>query len=399
MEVNRHMIIKPRIRGFICTTAHPAGCEAHVQQQIDYVKAQKPINGSKKALIIGASTGFGLSSRIAATFGSGADTIGVFFERPAAEDRTGTAGWYNTAAFTNAARQAGRIAINVNGDAFSNEIKQQTIQLIREQLGKIDLVVYSIASPRRTHPESGETFTSVLKPIGQSFTDKTVNTTNGEVTDISIEPSTDEEIRQTVAVMGGEDWEMWLNALQEADVLAEGVQTVAYSYIGPEVTHAIYRSGTIGQAKEDLEATAHRINEQLSHSGGRAFVSVNKALVTQASSAIPVVPLYISILYKIMKAKGIHEGTIEQMYRLQADRLYSSGNTAIDSEGRIRIDDWEMREDVQAEVNALWNRITTETLPELTDIEGYREDFLRLFGFGFANIDYDADVDPNVQLD
>jgi enoyl-[acyl-carrier protein] reductase/trans-2-enoyl-CoA reductase (NAD+) len=380
------MIIKPRIRGFICTTAHPAGCEAHVQQQIDYVKAQKPIHGSKKALIIGASTGFGLSSRIAATFGSRADTIGVFFERPAAEDRTGTAGWYNTAAFT-------------NGDAFSNEIKQQTIQLIREQLGKIDLVVYSIASPRRTHPETGETFTSVLKPIGQSFTDKTVNTTNGEVTDISIEPSTDEEIRQTVAVMGGEDWEMWLNALQVADVLAEGVQTVAYSYIGPEVTHAIYRSGTIGQAKEDLEATAHRINKQLSHFGGRAFVSVNKALVTQASSAIPVVPLYISILYKIMKAKGIHEGTIEQMYRLQADRLYSSGNTAIDSEGRIRIDDWEMREDVQAEVNSLWNRITTETLPELTDIEGYREDFLRLFGFGFANIDYDADVDPNVQLD
>lgn len=393
------MIIKPRIRGFICTTAHPVGCEAHVQQQIDYVKKQPPINGTKKALIIGASTGFGLSSRIAATFGSGADTIGVFFERPAAEDRTGTAGWYNTAAFTDAARAEGRKAININGDAFSDEVKQQTIELIRSELGgKVDLVIYSIASPRRTHPKTGETFTSVLKPIGNPFTDKTVNTTNGEVTDITIEPATEEEIRQTVAVMGGEDWSMWLEALEQADVLAEGVKTVAYSYIGPAVTHAIYRSGTIGQAKEDLEAAAHDINKILQKVGGEAFVSVNKALVTQASSAIPVVPLYISILYKIMKEKGIHEGTIEQMHRLLADRLYGAGATPTDEQGRIRIDDWEMRPDVQAEVDALWNRITTETLGELTDIEGYRYEFLRLFGFGLEGVDYDADVDPNVQL-
>ncbi|MBO9604898.1 MAG: trans-2-enoyl-CoA reductase family protein [Paenibacillaceae bacterium] len=392
------MIIKPRIRGFICTTAHPVGCAQHVQQQIDYVRSQPAVNGTRKALIIGASTGFGLSSRIAAAFGSGADTIGVFFERPAAEDRTGTAGWYNTAAFTDAARAAGRIAINVNGDAFSDEIKEQTIALIREQLGQVDLVVYSIASPRRTHPKTGETFNSVIKPIGAAFTNKSVNTTSGEVTTVAIEPATDEEINHTIEVMGGEDWAMWIDALSAAGVLADNATTVAYSYIGPEVTKQIYRSGTIGKAKEHLEATAHELNKKLAVSGGRAYVSVNKALVTQASSAIPVVPLYISILYKIMKEKNIHEGTIEQMYRLLADRVYASDGTPVDEENRIRIDDWEMRDDVQREVAALWGSLSTETLAAQSDIEGYRAEFLRLFGFGLEGVDYEADVDANVQL-
>lgn len=392
------MIIKPRIRGFICTTAHPVGCAKHVRQQIDYVRSRPAVNGPRKALVIGASTGFGLSSRIAASFGAGADTIGVFFERPAAEDRTGTAGWYNTAAFTDAARAAGRIAVNVNGDAFSDEIKEQTIALIREQLGQVDLVVYSIASPRRTHPRTGETFNSVIKPIGAAFTNKSVNTTSGEVTTVTIEPATDEEIAHTVEVMGGEDWAMWIDALSAAGVLADNATTVAYSYIGPEVTKQIYRSGTIGKAKEHLEATAHELNRKLAASGGRAYVSVNKALVTQASSAIPVVPLYISILYKIMKEKHIHEGTIEQMYRLLADRLYAGGGTPVDEENRIRIDDWEMRDDVQREVAALWETLSTETLAEQSDIEGYRAEFLRLFGFGLESVDYEADVDANVQL-
>lgn len=392
------MIIKPRIRGFICTTAHPVGCARNVQEQIDYVQSQPAIKGPRKALIIGASTGFGLSSRIAAAFGAQADTLGIFFERPAAEDRTGTAGWYNTAAFTAAAEAAGRKALNINGDAFSDEIKQQAIAAIREHLGQVDLVVYSIASPRRTHPKTGEVFSSTLKPIGATYTNKTVNTSSGEVSPISIEPASQEEIDHTIAVMGGEDWGFWIDALQEAGVLAEGATTVAYSYIGPEVTHQIYRSGTIGKAKEDLEQTAHRLNEQLAASGGRAYVSVNKALVTQASSAIPVVPLYISLLFKVMKAKGIHEGTIEQMYRLLAGRLYAEDGPVLDSEGRIRIDDWEMRADVQQEVDTLWDSITTETLADYTDIEGYRADFLRLFGFGFAGIDYEADTDPNVQL-
>ncbi|RXZ84835.1 trans-2-enoyl-CoA reductase family protein [Paenibacillaceae bacterium] len=392
------MIIKPRIRGFICTTAHPVGCAHNVQQQIKYVKGQPKVEGGRKALIIGASTGFGLSSRIAATFGSGADSVGVFFERPASEDRTGTAGWYNTAEFTKAAHEEGKIAININGDAFSNEIKQQTIEQIREHLGKVDLIVYSIASPRRTHPTTGGSFTSTLKPIGDTYTNKTVNTTTGEVTDISIDPASEEDIRNTVAVMGGEDWALWIEALREAEVIAEGAVTVAYSYIGPEVTHQIYRSGTIGRAKEDLEATAHKLNDQLGALGGRAYVSVNKALVTQASSAIPVVPLYIALLFKIMKAKGTHEGTIEQMYRLLNERIYAAAGTPVDEQGRIRIDDLEMQEDVQQQIDQLWSSISTDNLEEQSDIAGYRQDFLRLFGFGFEGVDYEAEVDPNVQL-
>lgn len=392
------MIIEPKIRGFICTTAHPEGCAQHVQEQIDYVKSQPKIAGPKKVLVIGASTGYGLASRIVATFGAGADTIGVFFERPGSEKRTASAGWYNTAAFEKAARAEGYIAKSINGDAFSHEIKAETIALIKEQFGQVDMVVYSLASPRRTHPETGETFSSVLKPIGATYTNKTVDTNSGEVTEVSIDPATEEEIRHTVAVMGGEDWEMWIQALDEAGVLAAGATTVAYSYIGPEITHAVYREGTIGRAKDHLEATAHRLHERLSANGGRAYVSVNKALVTQSSAAIPVVPLYISLLFKVMKEKGVHEGCIEQLYRLFAERLYVDGDVAVDEDGRIRLDDLEMRDDVQAEVDALWDKVNTDNLHELSDFAGYQAEFLKLFGFGLDGVDYSAETNPDVPL-
>lgn len=393
------MKIEPKIRGFICTTAHPEGCAQHVQEQINYVKQNRPISGPKKVLVIGASTGYGLASRITSTFSSGADTIGVFFERPASGKRTASAGWYNTAAFEQAARADGYYAKSINGDAFSDEIKQETIELIKEQFGQVDMVVYSLASPRRTHPKTGETFSSVLKPIGQSFTNKTVDTNSGEVSSVTIEPANEEEIEHTVAVMGGEDWEMWMDALEQAGVLADGAVTVAYSYIGPEVTHAVYREGTIGRAKEHLEETAHRLSDRLSAKGGRAFVSVNKALVTQASAAIPVVPLYISLLFKVMKEKGIHEGCIEQIYRLYADRLYADEETLVDEKGRIRVDDLEMRTDIQAEVDALWGQVNSENLADISDIEGYRTEFLKLFGFGIDGVDYEADTDPVVELE
>jgi enoyl-[acyl-carrier protein] reductase/trans-2-enoyl-CoA reductase (NAD+) len=388
------LIIKPKTRGFICTTAHPVGCAHQVQEQINYVKSQKPIEGPKKVLIIGASTGYGLASRIAATFGAGADTIGVFFERPAAEGRTATAGWYNTVAFEKQAREAGYLAESINGDAFSNEIKQETIDLIRTKMGKVDMVVYSLASPRRTHPVTGEVFSSVLKPLGGTYSNKTVNFHTGEVTDVSIEAANEEEIRQTVAVMGGEDWEMWIHALKEAGVLADGATTLAYSYIGPELTKAVYRDGTIGKAKDHLEATALSLNKQLQAAGGRAFVSVNKAVVTQSSSAIPVVPLYISLLFKVMKEKGLHEGCIEQMYRLFSDQLFNGNKAVVDEKGRIRVDDWEMRSDVQSVVDALWNKVSTANLGQISDIEGYRTDFFKLFGFEIESIDYEADVTP-----
>lgn len=386
------MIVKPKFRGFICTTAHPDGCEASVKAQIDYVKGQPQVDGPKNVLVIGASTGYGLASRITAAFGAGAKTIGVFFERPASGKRTATAGWYNTAAFEQAAQEAGLYAKSINGDAFSDEIKQQTIDLIKQDLGQVDLVVYSLASPVRVHPKTGEKFNSVIKPIGQAFTNKTVDFHNGEVSEITIEPATEQEIENTIAVMGGEDWKFWLEALQAANVLAEGAKTVAYSYIGPKVTQAIYREGTIGQAKNDLERTAKEINEQLSILDGKAYVSINKALVTQSSSAIPVVPLYISLLYKVMKDKNLHEGCIEQMYRLFASRLYAS-QTQVDDEGRIRVDDWEMKDDVQAEISELWKQLSTENLSDVSDIEGYRKEFFQLFGFGQAEIDYDADID------
>jgi enoyl-[acyl-carrier protein] reductase / trans-2-enoyl-CoA reductase (NAD+) len=391
------MIIKPKVRGFICTTAHPVGCEEHVKRQVEYIKGSKPLQGAKKVLVIGASTGYGLASRIAATFGMGADTVGLFFERPASDDRTATAGWYNTAAFEKAAREAGYVAESLNGDAFSTEMKEAAINLVREKLGKVDLIVYSIAAPRRTDPVTGETYSSVLKPVGQAYTNKTVNVTNGVVSDVTLEPASEDEIAQTIKVMGGEDWTLWIEALAQADLLADGVTTLAYSYIGPEVTHAIYRRGTIGRAKDHLENTAKELTERLKPYQGQAFVSVNKALVTQASSAIPVVPLYISMLYKIMKEKGTHEGCIEQLYRLY-ERLYAGGPVQTDEAGLIRMDDWEMEEDVQAEIDQAWAKVSTETLPELGDMEGYRQEFLHLFGFGFDNVDYEADVNPNVQL-
>jgi enoyl-[acyl-carrier protein] reductase/trans-2-enoyl-CoA reductase (NAD+) len=394
------MVIKPKVRGFVCVTAHPLGCAAHVQEQIDYVKSKGPIkNGPKKVLVIGASTGYGLASRITAAFGSNAATLGIFFERPSEEGRPATPGWYNTIAFTNAARAAGLYAKNINGDAFSDEIKRQAIETIKADLGQVDLVVYSLASPRRTHPKTGAVHKSVLKPVGTTFSNKTVDTDKGIVSEITIEPATEAEIADTAAVMGGEDWEMWINALEEAKVLAPGATSVAYSYIGPEVTWPIYKNGTIGLAKNDLERSAKKIDAQLkAHGYGRAFISVNKALVTQASSAIPVVPLYISILYKIMKAKGTHEGCIEQIQRLFATQMYNGASLHFDEGGRVRIDDWEMRPDVQSEVRQVWPTVTTENLEAKTDIAGYRREFLKLFGFGVEGIDYEAEVEPHVPM-
>ncbi|HLT88417.1 enoyl-ACP reductase FabV [Sphingobacterium arenae] len=394
------MIIQPRVRGFICLTSHPEGTAQHVKQQIDYVKSKGKIdNGPKKVLVIGASTGFGLASRITAAFGSDADTIGVFFEKPAAPGKPGTAGWYNTAAFEKEAQAAGLYAKSINGDAFSDEIKKQTIALIKEDLGQVDLVVYSLASPRRTHPKTGTVHTSVLKPIGQTFTDKTVDFHSGVVSDISIQPvESEEDIDNTITVMGGEDWKFWIEQMKKAGVLAEGAKTVAYSYIGPELTYPIYRNGTIGKAKDDLEGTVPLLNDLLSDIGGRSYVSVNKALVTQSSSAIPVVPLYISLLYKVMKEKGIHEGTIEQMQRLFAERLYADREIPLDEKGRIRVDDWEMRDDVQTEVAKLWEQISTENLEQISDIVGYRNDFFNLFGFNFDAIDYNKDTNELVNI-
>lgn len=394
------MIIKPKVRGFVCVTAHPEGCAAHVQEWIDYVKARGPVkNGPRKVLVIGASTGYGLASRVAAAFGSGAATLGVFFERPSEEGRPATPGWYNTIAFTRAARAAGHYARNINGDAFSDDIKRQTLDAIRADLGQVDLVVYSLASPRRIHPKTGATHKSVLKPVGATYTNKTVDTDKGVVSDVTIEPANEQEIADTIAVMGGEDWQMWMNALSEAKLLAPGAQSVAYSYIGPEVTWAIYKNGTIGLAKNDLERAAKNIDSLLKlNGGGRAFISVNKALVTQASSAIPVVPLYIAILYKVMKAAGTHEGCIEQLYRLFSTQMYNGHTPKFDEAGRVRIDDWEMRPEIQNAVRAIWPTITTENLAKETDIAGYRSEFMKLFGFGQAGINYEAETEPHVAM-
>ncbi len=392
------MIIEPRMRGFICLTAHPTGCAQNVKNQIAYVKAKGKIDGAKRVLVIGASTGFGLASRITSAFGCDAATIGVFFEKPGTAGKTASPGWYNSAAFEQEAQAAGLYAKSINGDAFSNEIKAQTIELIKADLGQIDLVIYSLASPVRLHPTTGVLHRSALKPIGGTFTNKTVDFHTGVVSQVSIEPAQQEDIDNTVVVMGGEDWTMWMEALKNAGVLSEGAMTVAYSYIGPEVTKAVYRNGTIGRAKDHLEATAAVITSQLSELGGKAYVSVNKALVTQASSAIPVIPLYISLLYKIMKREGIHEGCIEQMERLYSDRLYGKQGIPVDQENRIRIDDWEMREDVQAEVAKLWEEATTDSLPGIGDLAGYKSDFLNLFGFGFEGVDYLADVNEVVNI-
>jgi enoyl-[acyl-carrier protein] reductase/trans-2-enoyl-CoA reductase (NAD+) len=392
------MVIKPKIRGFICTTAHPEGCAAHVQSQIDYVRAQPPLaDAPKNVLVLGSSTGYGLASRIVPAFGGGAATLGVFFEKAGQENRTGSAGWYNSTAFEAAATQAGLYARSLNGDAFSDELKAMAIDKIRSEMGPIDLVIYSLASPRRTDPKTGEGYRSCLKPIGQSYTNKNINTDKREINEITIEPADQAEIDQTVKVMGGEDWEMWMDALAGAGVLADGCTSIAYSYIGPELTWPIYKDGTIGRAKIDLEEACGRIGGKLEESGGRAFVSVNKAVVTQASSAIPVVPLYISLLIKVMKEAGTQEDCIEQVQRLFADRLYG-GELDLDEKGRIRIDDWEMRPEIQGAVAAAWDKVTTENLAELGDFDGYQENFLRLFGFGLDGVDYEADTDPVREL-
>lgn len=390
---NAGMIITPKIRGFICTTAHPDGCEAHVREQIAYVKAKPGLtNAPKRVLVIGSSTGYGLASRIAAAFGGGAATVGVFFEKEGTDKKTASAGWYNSAAFETAAGEAGLYARSFNGDAFSNEMKQAVIEAIRADLGTVDMVIYSLASPRRTDPNTGEVFKSVLKPTGETYTNKNINTDKKEIDRVTIEPATADEIAQTVKVMGGEDWKLWIDALSEAGVLSEGFKTVAYSYIGPELTWAIYTDGTIGRAKVHLEETASAMNEAFGT--GTAVVSVNKALVTQASSAIPVVPLYISILYKIMKAKGLHEGCIEQMQRLFAEHFCAETGPKLDDKGRIRIDDWEMRDDIQGEVAAIWPVVETESIDELTDFAGYQTEFFRLFGFGLEGVDYEKEANP-----
>jgi enoyl-[acyl-carrier protein] reductase/trans-2-enoyl-CoA reductase (NAD+) len=392
------MIIEPRMRGFICLTSHPKGCEKNVLNQIDYVKSKGAIDGPKKVLVIGASTGFGLASRITSAFGSNAATIGVFFEKAPAEGKTASPGYYNSLAFEASAGKAGLYAKSINGDAFSNEVKAQTIDLIKTDLGQIDLVIYSLASPVRQHPVSGVLHRSVLKPIGDTFTDKTVDFHTGIVSDVTITPCSEEDIANTVEVMGGEDWQMWMDALLNAGVLADGAMTVAYSYIGPKVTEPVYRKGTIGMAKDHLEATAFKITDDLAKIGGKAFVSVNKALVTQASSAIPVIPLYISLLYKIMKAEGTHEGCIEQIQRLFSARLYTNGTIPVDEKGRIRVDDWEMNDEVQKEVAELWKGATTENLTAIGDLAGYKSDFLNLFGFGFEGVDYAAEANEMVEI-
>jgi enoyl-[acyl-carrier protein] reductase/trans-2-enoyl-CoA reductase (NAD+) len=392
------MIIAPKIRGFICTTAHPQGCARHVAEQIAVVK-KRGINaqGPKKVLVIGASTGYGLSSRIAAAFGSNAATIGVFFEKPAEADRCGTAGWYNSAAFEKEAAAAGLYARSFNGDAFCDAMKAEVCAAIKKDLGQVDCVIYSLASPRRTNPKTGETYKSVLKSIGEPYTNKNLNTTSGVVDEVTIQPAEGDDVAHTIAVMGGEDWQMWIDALLAENLLAPGTQTVAYSYIGPELTWPIYKNGTIGAAKEDVERTQRALDEILAPLGGKAWVSVNKALVTQASSAIPVVPLYISLLYKVMKADGTHEDTIEQMDRLFRERLYN-GNPRPDEAGRIRVDDWEMAPSVQALVAERWQQVNTENLADLADFEGYQSSFLRLFGFGLKGVDYAAETDPNVAV-
>lgn len=387
------MIVQPKIRGFICTTAHPEGCAAHVKEQIAYAKSQPPlVNAPKKVLVIGSSTGYGLSSRIVPAFSGGAATMGVFFEKPGAEGKTGSTGWYNSVAFEEAARAEGLYARSFNGDAFSKEIKAEVIEAIRADLGQVDFVVYSLASPRRTDPDTGETYKSCLKPIGQSYTAKNLNTDKKVVEPVTLEPASLEDIVHTVKVMGGEDWELWLNALAEAGVLAPGARTVAYSYIGPSLTWPIYRDGTIGRAKSHLEDSAARLNEKFG--AGSAYVSVNKAVVTQASSAIPVVPLYISLLFKDMKQRGLHEGCIEQIQRLFQDHFCASEGPQVDEGGRIRIDDWEMREDVQSAVGQVWDQVTTENLDELGDFAGYQAEFLKLFGFGLTGVDYSLDTEP-----
>lgn len=392
------MIIKPKIRGFICTTTHPTGCAANVREQIAYTQQKGEIAGAKRVLVIGSSSGYGLSSRIAAAFGCGAATIGVFFEKPGTERKTGTAGWYNAAEFDKAAHEAGLYAKSLNGDAFSHEAKAKTIELIKEDLGQIDLVVYSLASPVRKMPDTGEVVRSALKPIGEPYRSTAIDTNKDVIIDAEIEPATQEEIDSTVTVMGGEDWELWLNALNDAGVLADGAKSVAYSYIGSDITWPIYWDGALGKAKQDLDRAAGEINSMLGATGGQGNVAVLKSVVTQASSAIPVMPLYLSMVFKVMKEQGLHEGCMEQVQRLFATGLY--GDTAeMDDGNRFRIDDWELREDIQQACRDMWPQITSENLFDMTDYQYYKDEFLKLFGFGIESVDYEADVSPLVEFD
>jgi len=387
------MIIEPKIRGFICTTAHPTGCATNVQRQIDHVVVKGPIASSRKrVLVLGCSTGYGLASRIVNTFGSDADTVGVSFERPPAENKPASAGWYNNRAFENRAKAAGRTAVTIEGDAFSDAIKAETIEAIKANLGQVDLIVYSLASPVRTDPKTGETYRSVIKPYGNSVTSKTLNTGTGEVSEISVEPATEEEAAATVKVMGGEDWELWIAALAEAGVLADGFLTLNYTYLGSELTWPIYHKGTLGKAKGDLDRAAKAIRGQFGEHA--ANVVALKAVVTQASSAIPVVPLYGTLLIKVEDEMGLGEGTIEQIDRLFRDKL--QGDVALDDENRIRVDDWELSSTMQQELAKRWAALTTETLADLADLPKYRQEFLKLFGFGLGGVDYAADVDPQV---
>ena len=392
------MVIHPKIRGFICTNAHPLGCAEHVKEQIQYVKNQGPIEGGpKNVLVIGASTGYGLASRISAAFGCGANTLGIFFEKPGTENKTGSAGYYNSAAFHAEARAAGLYAESLNGDAFSNELKVETIEKIKSDLGKVDLVVYSLASPRRTDPSTGTTYSSTLKPVGKPVTRKTLDTNKNEVKDISLEPANDQEIADTIKVMGGEDWELWINALADADVLSEGCKTVAYTYIGKEITWPLYGHATIGKAKEDLDRAGRLLHEKLSKSDGEARVAVLKAVVTQASSAIPVMPLYLSLLFRLMKERGVHEGCIEQVYGLFTECMYAE-NAELDESQRWRMDGKELDDSIQDAVAELWEQVTTENLSDISDYAGYQQEFLKLFGFGVEGVDYDQDVNPVVAL-
>lgn len=392
------MIIKPRVRGFMCVTTHPTGCEANVKEQIDYIKSQGNIDDMpKRVLVIGSSTGYGLAARIAAAFGGGASTLGVFFEKEGTDRKPGTAGWYNSAAFHKFAEEDGLYAKSINGDAFTDELKQKAIETIKADMGQVDLVIYSLAAPRRQHPRTGEIHNSTLKPIGKDVSLMGINTNKSEIQEFTLEAASQEDIDNTVAVMGGEDWQMWIDALDEAGVLADGAKTSAFTYIGEKVTWDLYWGGTIGRAKQDLDERVKAIRETMAAKGGDARVSVLKAVVTQASSAIPIMPLYLSLLFKVMKEEGTHEGCIEQLYRLYSECLYTD-TPRLDDEGRARVDELELKPEIQKAVEEAWDSITTETIPTATDFEGYQAEFLRLFGFGIDGVDYDADVNPVVDI-
>ncbi len=397
------MIIKPKVRGFICTTTHPAGCAQNVLEQIEATRAAigdaDKARGPKKVLVIGASSGYGLAARITAAFGYGAGTLGVFFEKPGTEKKPGTAGWYNSAAFDRYAKEEGLYSKAINGDAFAHKTREKAIELIKQDLGEVDLVVYSLASPVRKLPDSGEVKRSSLKPIGETYRATAIDTNKDTIIEAEVEPATDQEIADTIQVMGGEDWELWIDALDQAGVLADGARSVAFSYIGTEITWPIYWHGALGKAKEDLDRAAGEIDKRLGEKGGSANVAVLKSVVTQASAAIPVMPLYIAMVYKVMKEQGLHEGTIEQLNRLFRDRLYADSAPETDEAGRLRLDDWELRDDVQQACKDLWPQVTTENLFDITDYAGYKHEFLKLFGFERDDIDYDAEVDPVADFD